>query len=93
MFKKYKYINDHLLKEGKIEEKEADELKNEIDKKIHYLNLNLPEINLDDQKSQIIHNTDLFKIFSREELEKAFRTYKHDEHEYFPGNHIVVGGD
>lgn len=32
-------------------------------------------------------------MFSREELEKAFRTYNHDEQECYPGNHIIVGGD
>lgn len=37
---------EDMLKKGQIEEKEAKELKDEIDKKIYYLKMHDPEIEL-----------------------------------------------
>lgn len=44
---KWNFI-EHELHTGKIEQKDADELCDEVKKKIHYLQLNPPEISLDD---------------------------------------------
>ena len=57
-----------MLKHGQIEDKEAGELRDEIDKKIYYLTMNPPEIQLMDQNSRIIYYSELAEVFEREEL-------------------------
>jgi len=58
-----------MLKNGQIEDKEANELKDEIDKKVYFLSVNEPEIVLQGQTQRIIHDSELSVIFDKEQLE------------------------
>lgn len=52
-----------MLKHGQLEEKDAQEMKNEVDKKIHNLQLTQPEIKLMNQEQKIIYLSELGQIF------------------------------
>lgn len=57
---------EKMLKHGQIEDKHADELISEIDKKIYFLTLHLPEIELVGQNQRIIYMSELAEIFDRD---------------------------
>jgi len=57
-----------MQKNGQIEDKEANELRAEIDEKIYYLQMHPPEIKLIDQNQRIIYYSELSEVFTREEL-------------------------
>jgi hypothetical protein len=59
---------EKMLKKGQIEAKEADTLKEEIDKKIFYMTTHPPKIELEDQKFKIIFGSELAEIFDKPEL-------------------------
>jgi len=67
----YHYI-DKMLKNGQIEDKEAVQLKAEIDQKIYFLQMNSPEIIMVDQNTRIVHYSELSEVFTRDELHTAF---------------------
>jgi hypothetical protein len=60
-----------MLKNGQIEDKEANQLQGEIDQKIFYLNMHTPTIELMDQKTKIAYYSELSEIFDRHELVHA----------------------
>lgn len=59
---------DKLLHHGQIEEKDAAQLKEEIEKKLYYLETNAPKINFDFNPQRIISYSDLSVIFTRDQL-------------------------
>lgn len=60
-----------MLKNGQLEEKEAAEMKAEVDDKIYNLQLSQPEIKFMSHEQRIIHMSELTKIFSQTEIEDA----------------------
>jgi hypothetical protein len=84
----YHYIEE-MLKQGVIEDKDAKQLREEIDNKIFNLTLKAPEINLVDHNQRIIHYSELSDIFSREELMDAIQGIKFEERIYQPGDRLV----
>lgn len=60
-----------MLKHGQLEEKDAQEMKNEVDKKIHNLQLSQPEIKLMNQEQKMIYLSELGQIFKPQEIEDA----------------------
>ena len=53
----------NMLKHGQIEDKEAAEMKDEIDDKIYTLQLTEPEIKFMSHEQRIVHLSELTKIF------------------------------
>jgi hypothetical protein len=84
---------DKMLKHGQIEDKEANELKQEIDKKIYYLTMHQPEIQLVGQNQRIIYYSELSEIFDREQLQQAVENMKEFKEEiYEPKKQILHKG-
>lgn len=77
----YHFVED-MLKKGQIEEKEAKELKDEIDKKIYYLKMHDPEIELLDHNQRIQFYSELSEIFDRNDLHTAIGNHKKQERMY-----------
>ena len=65
-----------MLKKGQIEDKEASQFKNEIDKMIVNLELHDPEIQLLDAHDRIEKYSELADIFSSDDLKYAFQETK-----------------
>ena len=90
----------NMLKHGQIEDKEAAEMKDEIDDKIYTLQLTEPEIKFMSHQQRIIHLSELTNIFSEQEiedaLEEAQRVSKKNimqESLYNPKDHVVMRGE
>jgi len=82
-----------MLKDGQIEDKEAGEMKAEIDSKMYWLSMNAPEIELVSHKQRIIQHSDLASIFEHEELESIVNKMKNFKEELHPAkNHMVIYG-
>ena len=77
----YHFI-DSLQKKGQIEDKEAGELRGEIDKKLYFLTMHAPDIELVDHKSKIQFYSELSEIFDREDLTQALVNVTHKEKLY-----------
>lgn len=77
-----------MLKNGQIEDKEAVQLKKEIDMKIYYLNLHPPEIEEVDQHRRIMYYSELAEIFDKEELNEALNGLKVEEQMFNPRQSI-----
>uniref|UniRef100_A0A7S3CTS7 Cyclic nucleotide-binding domain-containing protein n=1 Tax=Strombidium rassoulzadegani TaxID=1082188 RepID=A0A7S3CTS7_9SPIT len=84
---------EKMVKHGQIEEKEANELKGQIDEKIYYLQMHPPEIQLIDQNSRIVHYSELSEIFSRDELQQAIKSAKFEERIFNKGERILQQGE
>lgn len=74
----YHYV-EKMMKNGQIEDKEASQLKSEIDYKIFNLQLHPPEIILADQSDGIIYYSELSEVFERDELRDAIKNEKFEE--------------
>lgn len=73
-----------MLKNGQIEDKEAVQLKKEIDMKIYYLQMHQPEIKEIDQQQRIMFYSELADIFDKKELHEALDNMKIEEKMYNP---------
>lgn len=80
-----------MLKKGQLEDKEANQFKNEIDMMIVALNNHNPDIKLKDQLSSIIGSV-LSEIFTKEDIEKAYKGTKFEEKPYTGKDLIVKEG-
>ena len=81
-----------MLKKGQIEEKEATELQGEIDKKIYFLTMHPPDIELHDHGSRIQFYSELSEVFDRNDLSRAMQNFRYKEKIYKPGDCIVRSG-
>lgn len=88
----YHFVEE-MLKKGQIEDKEAAELKGEIDAKIYYLQMHPPEIELVDHHQRIQFYSELSEVFDREDLHKAFHNVNIGEKLYNPKEQIVAAGE
>jgi hypothetical protein len=88
-----------MLQHGQIEQKEATEMKNEVDLKIHGLQLHQPEIKLMSQEQRIIHLSELSEIFGHQEIEDALEEArkankkKEQEEIYRPKDRVRIKGE
>lgn len=70
---------DNMVHHGQIEEKDACQLRDEIEKKLFYLETHAPEITFEFQPSRIVHYSDLSVIFSHDQLMKYTENVKFEE--------------
>ena len=83
---------DTMLHNGQIQEKDAAQLKEEIDDKLYFLKMNPPVLSFNFQPSRIVHYSDLSGLFKKDQLKDLFKNQTYEEKLFKPKEEIASLG-